>query len=193
MKPADLVTVIFVLVLGGGGAAGFMFWQAERARAIDQAYEQIIDEGIDGKISAGQLTPVVAMLAAHEGDKLEALRALYADQDESDRLNLGFGHLQSDWPATYERIAGLNGRQVDRSRLQAEVEERFGPGSLELMQTQYRAFLADAPRRAAESQERARRENEETARAIDAYMRQHGRLPEGAFRIENGRIVESAN
>lgn len=100
----DLVTLIFVLVLGGGVAGGFFWWKGEQAKEADRAYELTIDEAIDRGIENFQLTPLLTTLNEYPGDKIELLRALYADPIKSDRINLSFGNFQGDWPTTYAHL-----------------------------------------------------------------------------------------
>jgi hypothetical protein len=188
----DLVTLLFVLVLGAGAAGGFFYWKAQEARAEALAYEAAIDDAMDGKFSAVRLDEVATNLVAQGGD-LEALAAAYTDPVASDRINLGFGAIRSEWSTTHERLAEHFGREAENGRLQSEIDERLGVGAYTFMADRHAVWIADAPRRAAELEEEARRRNQETARAIDDYLRRHGRLPTGGFRIEYGRVVEDAH
>ena len=190
MRAADLATMAVMALMAAGVFAGFYYWQADKARAEEERYEAALDAMIDRKIGAVGLSGLAPTLAAHGEARLEALRALYDDRAHSDRLNLGFGELQREWPSSYEYFAEQAGREVEDGRLQAEVDDRFGPGAHALMRERYAAFLADLPRRTIEEQERPRREMQEWMRALEAYERRHGRYPNGAFRVENGRVVE---
>lgn len=51
----DLVTVLFVLILGGGAAAGFFYWKNQKAQAEELAYEQAVDATMDRAIDSFQL------------------------------------------------------------------------------------------------------------------------------------------
>lgn len=186
MKAADLVVLLFCLALAGGGFAAFYFWQAEEAGAAEAAWEAQVDTLVDRKLDAVQMGGLREELAPHGEGRAQALAALYTDRDRGDRLNLGFGTLRGDFATSYPRLAEDAGRDADRNRLQIEVDERFGPGAYALMETNYEAFLADAPRRQQEEYERGQQQ----ARALQNYLRRHGRYPEGAFRFEGDRIVE---
>ncbi|MCX7357376.1 MAG: hypothetical protein NT015_04425 [Alphaproteobacteria bacterium] len=188
----DLVTVLFVLILGGGGAAGFFYWKDQKARAEEAAYEQAIDDAMNRDIESFSLKPALDAVAPHDGGaRLEALRALYADLEQGDRINMGFVHLRGDWPTTYAHVAELHGRQTERTRLAAEVDERFGPGAYELMSDQYAQFVADMPRRAAEREAQSRREAQVFIRAMLEYRRRTGRDPPSGSCVRDGRIVEN--
>jgi hypothetical protein len=190
MKAADLATLIVVLLLGGGVMGGFFYWKGEQARAEELAYEQIIDEAIDRDIETFGLTPLLATLAAHDGERLETLRALYADPIKRDGINLGYGNLQGDWPTTYGHIAGINNRTTDRGRFEAEVDERFGAGAYRLMQAEYEAFLAEENNNPTAIGSREERERQQAMWALRSYLRAHDRYPEGRVRVENGRLIE---
>ena len=191
MKAADLVTVLFVLLLGGGGAAGFFYWKDQRARAEATAYEQAIDDSMHHEIEIFQLTATVDSLAAHEAEaRLEALRALYDDPEQSDRINLGFANLRGDRAATYGHVAELHSQQTESRRFVAELEERFGPGANELMSAKYEQFVADAPRRAAERAAEQQRAAQVFIRAMEDYRRRTGRYPPSGACVIDGRIVE---
>lgn len=192
----DLVTILFVLILGGGGAAGFFYWKDQQEKAADAAYEQGIDNAINSSIENFQLEPLLASLGTAEGEaRLAALRTAYANSQQGDfraydRINLGFGNLQGDWPTTYSAIAEPAGRPVERERFAAEVDERFGPGAHAYMREEYQRFLAELPQRQAERDAAANREAQAMGRALENYRRQHGRYPQGGFRVVDGRIVE---
>lgn len=188
MKAADVASIVVALVLAGGAAGAFYWWQSERASEAEAQYEAGIDQIVDGKIRAVRLENLAAELSASP-DRVAALQAMYAAQAESDRLNLGFGTLQGDWRGAYGDFAEAAGRDVERDRLQREVDERWGDGAYALMQTQYEAFLADAPRRQAELDAQREREAQEMIRALNEYYRRHGRAPPGAIRMENGAVV----
>lgn len=190
MRAADVASVVVFVTLAGGAAGAFYYWQAQTAREAEQRYEAALDAMIDRKIGAVGLSGLAPTLAAHGEDRLEALRTLYADRAQSDRLNLGFGTLQGDWPSSYEHFAEQAGRDIENGRFRAEVDERFGPGAHALMRERYDAFLADAPRRTIEEDERARGDLQEWMQALAAYEREHGRYPAGAFRVVDGRIEE---
>lgn len=192
----DLVTILFVLILGGGGAAGFFYWKDQQAKAADRAYEQVIDNAINSSIESFQLEPLLTSLGATEGEaRLAALRTAYTNSQqgdfrEYDRINMGFGNLQGDWPTTYSSIAEPAGRPVDRARFAAEIDERFGPGAHTFMRAEYQRFLAELPQRMADREAAQHREAQAMGRALENYRRQHGRYPEGGFRVVDGRIVE---
>lgn len=190
MRAADLASVVFVLVLAGGAAGAFFWWKGEQARAEEQRYEAGIDQMVESKIRAVRLGGLQAQLTG-AADSAAALQALYAEREASDQLNLGFGTLQGDWRTSYANYAEEAGRVIEPDRLQREVDERWGDGAFVLMRAQYDAFLADAPRRQAEDEARAQREAEETIRALTEYYRRNGHNPRGAFKIENGRVVET--
>lgn len=186
----DLVTLLFVLVLGAGVAGGFFWWKGEQAKAADRAYEQMIDEAIDRGIENFQLTPLLTTLHEHRGDKVELLRTLYADPIKSDRINLSFGNFQGDWPTTYAHVAELNSRTADRARFAAEVDERFGDGAYGLMRSEYEAFLAEAnanPTDIGSVEEYVRGQNQWI---FSDYLRRNGRYPIAPIRIENRQVVE---
>lgn len=192
----DLVTLLFVLVLGAGVAGGFFWWKGEQAKAADLAYEQAIDDAMNRSINSFHLEPLMTGVETAEGEaRLEALRAAYqtaeADNiEEYDRINMGFGNLQGDWPTTYGHVAENARRQTDRSRFAAEIEERFGPGSHAFMRTEYQRFMTELPQRTAEREAAAHRDAQIMGRALENYRRQHGRYPERGFRVVDGRIVE---
>lgn len=188
----DLITVLFVLILGGGAAAGFFYWKHQKARAEEAAYEQAIDDAMNRGIESYSLKPAMDVVASHEGAaRLEALRALYADTAQGDRINMGFVQLRGDWPTTYAHVAELYGRQTERTRFVTELEERFGPGAYDLMSTQYDQFVADMPRRAAEREAQAQREAQIFIRAMLDYRRRTGRDPPSGSCVRDGRIVEN--
>lgn len=192
----DLVTILFVLILGGGGAAGFFYWKDQQQKAADRAYEQVIDNAVDRSVENFGLEPILTSLGTAEGEaRLEALRTAYANTQQGDfrdydRINLGFGNLQGDWPTTYSAIAEPAGRPVERERFAAEVDERFGPGAYAYMREEYHRFLTELPQRQAERDAAANREAQAMGRALENYHRQHGRYPQGGFRVVDGRIVE---
>ncbi|MEZ5961010.1 MAG: hypothetical protein R3C30_11380 [Hyphomonadaceae bacterium] len=192
----DLVTVLFVLVLGAGVAGGFFYWKGEQAREADRAYELVIDQAFDRSVESFQLQSLLTSVSVHEGEaRLTALREAYANSEQGDyrdydRINLGFGNLEGDWPTTYSSIADPAGRQTERGRFAAEVDERFGAGAHAFMRAEYERFLAELPQRMADRQAAQERETQVMIRALDIYRRQHGRYPERGFRVVDGRIVE---
>jgi len=186
----DLVTILFVLVLGAGVAGGFFWWKGEQAKAADLAYEQMIDEAVERGIENFQLTPLRTTLNEHQGDKLELLRTLYADPIKSDRINLSFGNFQGDWPTTFAHINESTSRPSDRARLAAEVDERFGEGAHALMRSQYEAFLNEANANPTEPGSIEEYRRGESQWIFSNYLRQHGRYPIAPIRIENRQIVE---
>jgi hypothetical protein len=175
----DLVTVLFVLVLGAGVAGGFFWWKGEQAKAADLAYEQSIDRALDNSIESFRLQPLLASLGEQQGEaRLAALRTAYTNAEqgdfrEYDRINMGFANLQGDWPTTYASLAEPIGRETERGRFAAEVDERFGPGAHAFMRTEYERFLAELPQRMAERQAAEHRERMATARALENYRRRH--------------------
>ncbi|HYD87086.1 MAG TPA: hypothetical protein VEA80_06410 [Vitreimonas sp.] len=189
MRAADVASVIAALALAGGAAGAFFWWQGEQAREELRRYEAGVDELIDNKIEAVGLADLRAQLAG-ASDPAAALQALYAVREQSDQLNLGFGTLQGDWRTSYANYAEEAGRVVEADRFEREVDERWGAGAFALMRAQYDAFLADAPRRQAEEDARHQRETQEMVRALDEYYRRNGHHPPGAFKIENGRVVD---
>lgn len=182
----DLVTVLFVLILGGGAAAGFFYWKNQQARAEAQAYEQAVDAAMDRAIDGFQLTPLLNTLTGYPGDKIELLRTLYADPIKSDRLNLTYGNLQGDWPTTYGHIAEAEGRAVDRARLRTEIDERFGAGAYDVMQANYEQFLAVNGTLTIDPS------RQDSMWILQEYLRVNRRYPIAPIRIENRRIVEVA-
>jgi hypothetical protein len=186
MKAADIAVLLLCLALAAGGYAAFYLWQAEEARGAEVAWEAEVDILVDRKIDAVQLGSLEQELAPHGEGRLQALTALYADRQRSDALNLGFGTLRADFATAYPRLAEDAGRPVDRGVLQIELDQRYGAGSYALMEANYEAFLADAPRRQQEEYERG----QEQARAIVNYYQRYGRYPDGPFHIANGRVVE---
>lgn len=181
----DLVTVLFVLVLGAGVTAGFFYWKNQQARAEEQAYEQSIDIALDNAIESFQLTPLRNTLADYQGDKAELLRTLYADPIKSDRLNLTYGNLQGDWPTTYVHLNQAAGSAAARVRLESEIDERFGAGAYDIMQSNYEQFLAANGTLTVDP---ARQANMWIFRD---YLHRHGRYPIGPIRIENRQVVEA--
>ena len=180
----DLITVLFVLVLGGIGAAGFFYWKNQKAEAEAQAYEQIIDEAMERGIESTQLTPLLVTVREYQGDKLELLRTLYADPIKSDRINLTYGNLQGDWPTSYGHIAELNNRPVDRGRFKAEIDERFGAGAFDIMQANYEQFLTVNGTLTIDPS------RQEDMWIFRDYLHSNGRYPLGPIRIENRQVVE---
>ena len=180
----DLITVLFVLVLGGIGAAGFFYWKNQKAEAEAQAYEQIIDEAMERGIESTQLTPLLVTVREYQGDKLELLRTLYADPIKSDRINLTYGNLQGDWPTSYGHIAELNNRPVDRGRFKAEIDERFGAGAFDIMQANYEQFLTVNGTLTIDPS------RQESMWIFRDYLRRNGRYPLGPIRIDNRQVVE---
>jgi hypothetical protein len=170
MRAADVASVVVFLALAGGAAGAFYYWRAEAARAEEQQYEAALDRIVERKLDAVRLDWLAAELAPHGAGKVDALRAMYADRARSDRLNLGFGTLRGDWTAAYASFAEQAGRTPAPGRLQAEVDERFGEGAYALMQAQYEAFLADAPRRQIEEDARRQRACEEQARLLGVRL-----------------------
>jgi hypothetical protein len=149
MKAADLVILALCVVLAGGAFAGFYWWQGQRARAQEAAYEAGIDRIVDSKVRAVGLAFVTTQLEA-SSDRMAALQALYAEPGRADQLNLGFGTLQGDFFTSYAEYAVQEGRTTERDRFQREVDERWGEGAFAAMTAHYQAFVADAPRRLAE-------------------------------------------
>lgn len=191
MKAADVAAIIVFALLAAGGVGAFYYYQDKAAREAAADYEVALDGVIDRKIDAVNLDFLAAELAPHGDGRLDALQALYADPDRNIQINLGFGTLRGDFPASYALVAEEHGRDVEDGRLQREVDERYGAGAYELMATNYSQFLVEAPQRAAERESAQERRLQETIRALDRYAREHGGAqPEGAFRIENGRVVE---
>lgn len=191
MAAADVVSGVMAVVMAGAVAGGFFYWRSEQARAADRAYEAEIDRMFENKLEAVDLDFVMPALADRRGAaRLEALRVLYADPAQSERLNLGFATARGDLRTSYGALAEQSGRGSEQGRFRAELEERFGEGAYALMETNYRQFLTDAPRIAAERDAQREREFREGARALQDYARRHGRYPAGAYHIENGRVVE---
>lgn len=188
MKAADVASIVAALVLAGGAAGGFLWWRTNEAHEAERVYEAGIDRMVDGKIRAVRLDGLQARLAENGGGTA-ALQTLYADPTEIDRLNLGFGTLRGDWRASYAEYAEQAERPVERDRLEREVDERWGPGAYGVMSAQYDAYLADAPRRAAELEAQREREAREMIRALNEYYRRHGNAPPGEVRRENGVVV----
>jgi len=185
----DLVTLIFVLVLGAGVAGGFFWWKGEQARAADLAYEQAIDAAIDRGIENFQLTPLLVTLNEYNGDDLELLRVFYSDRIKGDRINLSFGNFQGDWPTTYTHLAEENNRQVDRSRLATEVDERFGAGAYALMRSEYELFLRTAEQDPTPVGSVAEFDRQATMWVFSAYLREHGRYPIPPIRVEGRELI----
>lgn len=185
----DLVTVLFVLVLGAGVAGGFFYWKSQQERAAEAAYEQSIDEAIDRGIENFQLTPLLVTLNEHSGDDLELLRVFYADRIKSDRINLSFGNFQGDWPTTYAHVAEVHNRQPDRTRLAAEVDERFGPGAYALMRSEYELFLRTADEDPTPIGSVAEFDRQATMWVFSAYLREHGRYPIPPIRVEGRELI----
>ena len=180
----DLVTVLFVLILGGGAAAGFFYWKNQKAQAEELAYEQAVDATMDRAIDSFQLTPLLTTVREHDGDDATLIRALYTDPIKSDRLNLTYGNLQGDWPTSYGHLAEANARAVDRGRFRAEIDERFGAGAYDVMQSNYEQFLAVNGTLTIDLSRQG------IMWAFEDYLRRNGRYPIGPIRIENRQIVE---
>jgi hypothetical protein len=186
----DLVTVLFVLVLGAGVAGGFFWWKGDQAKAADLAYERAIDEAMDRGIEAFELTPLLTTLSEHPGDDVELLRTLYADPIKSDRLNLTFGNFQGDWPTTYAHLTESTSRPSDRRRFAAEIDERFGDGAHALMRREYEAFLNEANANPTPPGSREEYSRGERQWIFSGYLHRNGRYPIAPIRIENGQVVE---
>lgn len=185
----DLVTVLFVLVLGAGVAGGFFWWKGEQAKAADAAYEQAIDAAIERGIENFQLTPLLVTLNEHNGDDLELLRMFYSDRIKSDRINLSFGNFQGDWPTTYAHVAETNNRQPDRTRLAAEVDERFGAGAYTLMRSEYELFLRTANEDPTPVGSVAEFDRQVTMWVFSRYLRENGRYPIPPVRVEGRDLI----
>jgi hypothetical protein len=191
MKAADIAAIVVFVLLAAGGVGAFYYYQDKTAREEAAAYEAALDGVIDRKIDAVNLDFLAAELAPHGDARVDALQALYADPERNIQINLGFGTLRGDFPASYALVAEGHGREVEPGRLQREVDERYGAGAYELMAANYSQFLVEAPQRAAERDAARQRRMDESIRALDRYAREHGgRHPEGAFRVENGRVIE---
>ena len=189
MRAADVISVVFALVLAGAGVGGFLYWQAENKRAELARYEAGVDEMFERKMQAVWRDTMVSALAT-PNDNLATLRSLYENDADYDQLNLGFGTLRGDWRTDYANYAEQAGREVVPGRFQAEVDERFGAGAHDLMAA--KRFLAEAPARAQAQYEQRMQEQQALARALADYVRRNGRYPTGPIRVENGRIVETA-
>lgn len=185
----DLVTLLFVLVLGAGVAGGFFWWKGEQAKAADSAYEQAIDEAIDRGIESFELTPLLVTLNEHNGDDLELLRMFYSDRIKGDRINLSFGNFQGDWPTTYGHVAEMNNRQPDRGRFAAEVDERFGQGAHALMRSEYELFMRTADQDPTPPGSVAQFDRQVTMWVFSRYLREHGRYPIAPIRVEGRELI----
>lgn len=189
MRASDIISIIFAVVLAGGGIGGFFWWKNETARVETARYEAELDGMLDRKMQSVWLETMAPALASPD-DNLVTLRSLYENDAHYDRLNLGFGTLRGDWRTSYANYAEQAGRVVEEGRLVAELDERFGAGAYALMEENYERYLIEAPQRAEEQAARREREAQEMARALADFVRRNGRYPEGAIRLENGRIVE---
>lgn len=190
MKAADIAAIVVFVLLAAGGAGAVYYYQQQAAREEAVAYEVALNAAIDRKIGVVNLGFLQPELAMHGDAQLEALQALYADPVRNGQINLGFGTLRGDFRASYERVADQYGRNVDPGRFEAEIDERYGAGAYALMAANYDAFLSSDRVSGIRAALEPREIGEDEARAVDAYVREHGRLPDGPFTIENGRVVE---
>ena len=170
-RAAGLIVVFGISVIA---VLGYFFYSTN-------AYSEAVDERVERELAEADLGIIREQLR-DASTPARRLQEMYAGP-MNEELNRRHARLVAGWLQAYprlKRIPMIPDRLDGMQRLALEVDERLGPGTFAVMQQQYAAYEADAPRRAAlrrDLEEQARAQVERINRYIEEYYATHGEYP----------------
>jgi hypothetical protein len=131
---ADLPAIVVISVIAAAIGALYIQDKIQETLSPDAQYEQDLDVLVDDEIAAVGLGDLPGALRGHDpGMRLDVLRAYYRNDFERARLRRGMRLLLERWETNYGAFAANAGRDYEYGRLEAELDERMGDGSYDLM------------------------------------------------------------